>query len=108
MPVKPKRVNPLLSKIEVGKPRESVLQLPPSFTPDHIYGVASKRSGKASLPLPFTVLLQPNLGSLHFLPFAVLLQPNLYRAITTKPPRFIHQQITLKRMHAMSCAGCIV
>ena len=91
MPVKPKRVNPLLSKIEVGKPRESVLQLPPSFTPDHIYGVASKRS-----------------GSLHFLPFTVLLQPNLYRVITTKPPRFIHQQITLKHMHAMSCAGCIV
>jgi hypothetical protein len=48
MPVKPKRVNPLLSKIEVGKPRESVLQLPPSFTPDHIYGVASKRSGAFS------------------------------------------------------------
>ena len=42
MPVKPKRVNPLLSKIEIGKPRESVLQLPDA---DHIYGVASKRSG---------------------------------------------------------------
>ena len=52
MPVKPKRVNPLLSKVEVGKPRESVLQLPPS---DHIYGVASKRSGASRRRCRFSV-----------------------------------------------------
>ena len=94
MPVKPKRVNPLLSKIEVGKPRESVLQLPPSFTPDHIYGVASKRSGKASLPAVYRVVTTKTW-------FTSL--PAVYRVITTKP--LPHK---LKRMHAMSCAGCIV
>ena len=62
MPVKPKRVNPLLSKIEVGKPRESVLQLPPS---DHIYGVASKRSGDHHASLVTQCIPHKSAGNLN-------------------------------------------
>jgi hypothetical protein len=68
MPVKPKRVNPLLSKVEVGKPRESVLQLPPS---DHIYGVASKRSGASRSRCRFSVSRPFSLPVFGFSPLPV-------------------------------------